>query len=135
MLASPAAMAVVAARIAQGRPVVPRVVAGQQVPPAAGGLTADEAEQLRTIMRAVVTEGGAGALADNPGREVMAKTGTAEYGQEDPPRTHAWMIAIQGDLAVAVFVEEGEFGSTTAGPVMDAFLTALVRSGWSGAAS
>ena len=32
------------------------------------------------------------------------------------------MIAVQGDLAVAVFVEEGELGSSTAGPLLEAFL-------------
>ncbi|MGO0578320.1 penicillin-binding transpeptidase domain-containing protein [Ornithinimicrobium panacihumi] len=56
---------------------------------------------------------------------VRGKSGTAEFGSEDPPRTHVWMIAIQGDLAVAVFVEEGDFGSTTAGPIMDDFLTSV----------
>jgi hypothetical protein len=33
------------------------------------------------------------------------------------------MVAAQGDLAVAVFVEEGESGSRTAGPVLEDFLT------------
>jgi hypothetical protein len=32
------------------------------------------------------------------------------------------MIAVHGDLAVAVFVEVGESGSGTAGPVLEAFL-------------
>ena len=32
-------------------------------------------------------------------------------------------VALQGDLAVAVFVEEGELGSTSGGPLMQAFLT------------
>ena len=36
--------------------------------------------------------------------------------------THAWMIATRGDLAVAVFVETGESGSQSAGPLMSAFL-------------
>ncbi len=34
------------------------------------------------------------------------------------------MIAAQGDLAVAVFVEEGASGSGTAGPILEAFLRA-----------
>ena len=34
------------------------------------------------------------------------------------------MIAAQGDLAVAVFVEAGESGSGTAGPILEAFLRA-----------
>ena len=36
--------------------------------------------------------------------------------------THAWMIAAQGDTAVAVFVDRGESGSGTAGPILEAFL-------------
>ena len=76
-------------------------------------------------MRAVVTEGTGGALTDVPGGEVSAKTGTAEYGVEDPPRSHAWIIGFQGDIAFAVFVEGGESGSWTAAPIAAAFLTAL----------
>ena len=38
--------------------------------------------------------------------------------------THAWMIATQGDLAVAVFVETGESGSQSAGPLLLRFLRA-----------
>lgn len=123
VLASPAAMAVVAAGIANGAPVVPRVIADQEVPAPQGSLTEAEAQDLRIMMRAVVTDAGAAMLEDNPGPDVLAKTGTAEFGTQDPPQTHVWMIAIQGDIAVAVFVQEGEFGSTTAGPIMDAFLT------------
>ena len=55
---------------------------------------------------------------------MIAKTGTAEYGNDEPRRTHAWMIAAQGDLAVAVFVQDGESGSQTAGPLLRAFLAA-----------
>jgi hypothetical protein len=32
------------------------------------------------------------------------------------------MIATQGDLAVAAFVEEGKSGSQTAGPILEEFL-------------
>ena len=75
-------------------------------------------------MRAVVTEGSADFLADLPGA-VGAKTGTAEYGEpadDGSLPTHTWMIAIRGDLAVSVFVETGESGSTTAGPLLEQFL-------------
>lgn len=92
--------------------------AGTDVEP----VTEEEAAMLREMMRAVVTEGGASMLQDIPGEPVIAKTGTAEFGTETPPRTHAWMVAVQGDLAVAVFVEEGEYGSTSGGPLMEAFL-------------
>jgi cell division protein FtsI/penicillin-binding protein 2 len=104
--------------------VVPRLLPDQQasdVDPAQP-LTQEEAAALRDMMRAVVTEGTGSFLADVPGDPVGAKTGTAEFGTDDPPSTHAWMIATQGDLAVAVFVEEGKSGSQTAGPILEEFL-------------
>ncbi|WP_449386045.1 penicillin-binding transpeptidase domain-containing protein [Cellulomonas soli] len=133
VLASPLGMATVAASVAAGHRVVPVLVhpaapAGDaaETPSAAAPatpLTAAEAESLRTLMRAVVTDGGATFLQDVPGEPVGAKTGTAQTGSGEEMHNHAWMIAVQGDLAVAVFVETGEFGSTTAGPLMEAFLS------------
>ena len=76
-------------------------------------------------MRAVVTEGGAGLLADVPGEPVMAKTGTAQYETDGQTLQHTWMIAIQGDLALAVLVTDGESGASTAGPLVRAFLTQI----------
>jgi hypothetical protein len=32
------------------------------------------------------------------------------------------MVAVQGDLAIAVFVENAESGSVTAGPLLEQFL-------------
>ena len=88
-------------------------------------MTAEEAAALREMMRAVVTDGGVQLLGSVPGEPVIAKTGTAEFGSDVPPRTHAWVVALQGDLAVALFIEEGELGSTSGGPVMKAFLDGL----------
>jgi cell division protein FtsI/penicillin-binding protein 2 len=124
VLASPMAMAAVAASVAEGRAVVPRLLPDLPAPEAAPAtpLTPEEAEALRDMMRAVVTEGTAGFLRDVPGPPVGAKTGTAEFGTGTPPDTHAWMIATQGDLAVAVFVEDGTSGSQTAGPILEGFL-------------
>ena len=72
----------------------------------------------------MVTEGSGRGLADLPGPPVLAKTGTAEFERNGKLLTHAWMIAAQGDLAVAVFVEEGASGSGTAGPLLEGFLRA-----------
>jgi len=127
--ASPLAMAAVAASVGAGATVRPTFLAQEAEPTVesdlptepAVPLTADEAAQLRDMMRAVVTEGGATFLQDVPG-EVAAKTGTAQYG--DGSTNHVWMIALRGDLAVAVFVETGEYGSTTAGPLLEQFLLA-----------
>jgi cell division protein FtsI/penicillin-binding protein 2 len=126
VLASPLAMAAVAASVQAGRAVLPHLIPSadaQQTPPEKP-LTAAEARQLRSLMRAVVTEGSGSILLDLPG-EVGAKTGTAEYGEpaaDGMLATHTWMIATQGDLAVAVFVETGVSGSGTAGPLLEAFL-------------
>ncbi|KQZ68777.1 penicillin-binding transpeptidase domain-containing protein [Nocardioides sp. Root151] len=125
VLASPMAMATVAASVRAGRTVLPRLITGHkvtQIEPEVP-LTAREADQLRELMRGVVTDGSGSFLAGLPG-EVMAKTGTAEYGTGEPLPTHTWMIASTKDLAVAVFVETGESGSATAGPLLTAFLQA-----------
>lgn len=87
-------------------------------------ITKEEAASLADMMRAVVTSGHAGFLAQVPGAPVGAKTGTAEFGNDDPPKTHAWIVATHGDLAVAVFVEDGGLGATTSGPLLKSFLTA-----------
>lgn len=126
VLASPLAMATVAASVAAGETVLPRLV-GEELPAGATGdavpVTGDEAAQLEAMMREAVDYGSASFLQGVPGEPVAAKTGTAEYGSGDEAGLHAWMIAIQGDLAVAVFVEQGESGSETAGPLLEAFLT------------
>ena len=122
--ASPLVMAAVAASVAGGRTVLPELVAGTDVEPKGKPLTDSEADALQDMMAAVVTQGSGRFLADQPGSPVLAKTGTAEYGDDSPLRTHAWMIAAQDDLdlAVAVFVNDGESGSRTAGPLLEEFL-------------
>lgn len=119
--ASPLAMAGVAASVAAGRTVVPHLVEGYAPPEPADPLTAAEADALRSMMAATVTEGTATALQ---GRLAGAKTGTAEFGGDTPPRTHAWLIGWSGqDLAVAVWIHDGTSGADTAAPVMQRFLT------------
>ena len=126
VLASPLVMATVAASVSRGAPVAPTLVEPTPTSSAVEQpVTTDEALQLSALMRAVVEDGSGRFLADLPGAPIGAKTGTAEYGTESPPRTHAWMIAIQGDLAVAVFVEDGAGGSRTAGPILESFLTQI----------
>ncbi len=121
--ASPLALAAVAASVQARRTVVPHLVTAARAEPAGEPLTEGEAEQLAGMMRRVVTEGSArSVLGDLTGPPVIAKTGTAEYGDADPRKTHAWMIAAQGDLAVAVFVADGDSGSRTAGPLLAEFM-------------
>ncbi|UKA62852.1 penicillin-binding transpeptidase domain-containing protein [Arthrobacter sp. FW306-04-A] len=148
VLLSPLAAAIMAASVARGAPVSPQLVLnpGSGSPSAGATTTASgspssaatptasaasdkpvtpaEAAALGDMMRAVVTSGHAGFLASVPGAPVGAKTGTAEFGKDNPPKTHAWIVAVHGDLAVAVFVEDGGLGATTSGPLLKSFLTA-----------
>lgn len=122
VLSSPLGMATVAASVGKGSTVVPWLVTSRtQKAEVKEPLTTSEAKQLRQMMREVVVSG-TGTVLGDLGPAVMAKTGTAEYSTGDGLGTHAWMIAIDGDLAVAVLVEDGASGSHTAGPLMHAFL-------------
>ncbi len=135
-LVSPLSMARLTASVAAGELVTPRLVSTEDLPEdgATAGpgpeepLTAEEAEQLRTMMRAVVSSGHLGVLQELEPDSAIGKTGTAEFGDEDPPRTHSWVIAEHEDLAVAVFVEDGDLGSVTGGPLMRDFLAAASAS-------
>ncbi|KLU09966.1 hypothetical protein ABL57_09425 [Kocuria sp. SM24M-10] len=131
-LVSPLAMANLKASVAAGELVTPRLVTTEGLlddaattgPGPAEPLTGPEAEQLRTMMRAVVSSGHLEVLQELEPDTAIGKTGTAEFGDEDPPRTHSWVIAEHEDLAVAVFVEDGGLGSITGGPLMRDFLAA-----------
>ena len=127
-LVSPLALAVMAGSVARGAYVPPALVTD----PAPDGadrspqqLDSGVVDQLRTLMGRVVTDGTATVLRGTPGGTVRGKTGTAEFGNENPPKTHAWFIGYQGDLAFAVLVEEGRSGGEVAAPVAKAFLTDL----------
>ncbi len=115
--ASPMAMAGVAASVASGKTVLPWLVASKKPTSTAAPLTAPEATQLQTMMKAVVTDGSGKVLT---GLMQGAKTGTAEYGRAVPPRTHAWMISWNQNHAVAAMVNDGASGSGTAAPLIKA---------------
>lgn len=129
VLASPMAMATVVASVQAGETVVPWLVKDYRDGPPEGvkPLTGGEASALRSMLRAVVTDGSGRGLLDVPGPELIAKTGTAEFERDGTVLTHAWMVAAGSDLAVAVYVDEGESGSRTAGPLLEAFLRAARR--------
>jgi cell division protein FtsI/penicillin-binding protein 2 len=123
VLASPLAVAVSAAAVAHGRMRPPRLLMAR--PAGEPGPALPQAAELRALMRGVVTEGTATSLQDVPGEPVSGKTGTAEFGTEVPPRTHAWFAGFSGDLAFAVLVEDGGFGGAVAAPVAEELLRAL----------
>lgn len=124
---SPLAMAGATAAVARGHWEQPKLVldpAPGQPAPAGSALKAESVAALKTMMRAVVTAGTAKALADVPGQPVYGKTGTAEY-DNNPAHTHAWFVGWQGDVAFAVFVEQGGSSTDSAVPISERFLRAL----------
>jgi cell division protein FtsI/penicillin-binding protein 2 len=125
-LTSPLSMALVAATVQSGQ-FRPPVLLPDQPPadtPAIPALDGRVADTLRSLMTRTVQEGTASALRASA-TPVAAKTGTAEFGTEVPPRTHAWIIGYRGELAFAVLLEDGGAGSADAGPVAAAFLAGV----------
>lgn len=91
-------------------------------------LSAANAQNMRTMMQEVVQSGTA-VNAQIPGVEVGGKTGTAEWASQ--ANAHAWFTgyAILGDkkVAVAVIVEEGGYGGSTAAPIARTVLQAAIE--------
>ncbi|WP_166821035.1 penicillin-binding transpeptidase domain-containing protein [Brevibacterium limosum] len=137
---SPLAVATMAASVEAGETISPQLILGDALEGANSGdanaaddgatrdadpLDADAAKEIADMMRKAVTAGTATDLKDVPGDPVHGKTGTAEYGNDTPPRTHSWFAGFQDDLAVAVLVEDGGFGAEAAVPVAHEFFTAV----------
>ncbi len=136
VLASPFAVAAAAASVGRGDRVSPVLVLNPEARQDSGdgetkssssadgtpALSADEAKQLQSILRANVAGGSEDleVLGYVSGKPVMAAAGTAGTGGAKPD--HAWVAAIQGDLAVAVFLPGS---SADAVSVTAAFLEAL----------
>lgn len=124
--ASPVHMASVAAAVASGVWRSPQVVVEPapvsiaEATPLSDAVVAD----LQSMMRAVVTSGTGGAAA-GAGSDISGKTGSAEFGDDDPPQTHAWFIGYRDGLAFAVMVEGGGAGGGVAAPIAAAFLADL----------
>ncbi|MFD0803240.1 penicillin-binding transpeptidase domain-containing protein, partial [Streptomonospora algeriensis] len=86
----------------------------------------DNAQHLRDMTRAVVTQGTAedvGFTGEVHGKSGTAEYGTAEEGEELP--AHGWFVGYEGDVALAEIVEDGDSGSGAAAPLAKAFLDAL----------
>jgi cell division protein FtsI/penicillin-binding protein 2 len=124
VLASPFGMALVAATVAHAAPVVPELIRGRPTAVTAAASAPDPAvlAQVRTMMRAVVTEGTATKL--NGLGEVYGKTGTAEFDLDGRRGAHGWFAGFRGDVAFAVLVVDGG-SSTPAVEVAGRFLSAI----------
>jgi cell division protein FtsI/penicillin-binding protein 2 len=125
---SPLQLATVAATADTGQWRPPTLVLQPNTPtpapPLPPALARNVLAALHTMMTEVVTSG-TGTSAEVPGQNIAGKTGTAEFGNANPPTTHAWFIGYRGDLAFAVLVEGGGIGGQTAAPIAKTFLAAL----------
>ncbi|MET9497230.1 penicillin-binding transpeptidase domain-containing protein [Streptomyces sp. NPDC006552] len=120
--ANPLIMASVTATAASGTFHQPVIVRGGEDTTRTTALPAPVVAQLRSMMRATVTEGTAHVLADLPGG-IGAKTGTAEVSEGEP--NNGWLVARRGNVAVACVVEQGVTGGGSAGPVLHSLLSAV----------
>jgi cell division protein FtsI/penicillin-binding protein 2 len=121
---SPLDMASVAATVDNGRFHQPVLLPGQKPLATATPLNSHVDSELKTLMLDTVSKGTAKSLRGlSPA--VGAKTGTAEPGDQGP--NNSWMIAYQGDIAVACVVQGGNFGDESAGPAVAALFNAAAR--------
>lgn len=119
--ASPLHLATVAAAVADGTWRAPRLLLDVEPGPTRP-LPVGSAATLRTLMRAVVTEG-TGTAAEVDGPPIHGKTGSSQTG--DPDVTHAWFAGFRGPIAFAVLVEGGGSGGEVAAPVAARLLEGL----------
>jgi len=95
----------------------------QQAAAGAQPLDSGRLAALRTMMRRVVTSGTAAGAHLPAG--TLGKTGTAEFGADNPPQTHAWFVGYRRNVAFAMLVEGGGVGGRVAAPLAAAFLRLL----------
>jgi transpeptidase family protein len=118
LTASPLAMASVAATVDSGQFRQPVLVTGTATA-SASPLPASTDQQLKDMMRDVVTEGTADGIGLGP--DVYAKTGTADVQGQDQP--NSWMVAFSPgqDVAIAALVVNAGYGAQAAGPEVKTF--------------
>jgi cell division protein FtsI/penicillin-binding protein 2 len=128
VLASPLHMATVASAVMDGTWEAPTLLPDHpaESPPQPVTLDPPVRETLAGLMTRVVTEG-SGTRAAVPSVAIAGKTGTAEFGEGDPPPTHAWFIGFREDvdMAVAIVIEDGGVGGRDAAPVAGRIFTGL----------
>lgn len=101
------ALASAAASVGRGASIRPNVFAEAEFPEVGDGITSDEAEAARLVMRTAVESGPLRSLDDLPGAKVLA-AGDARL----------WTVALHGDLAVAVYDPDG----TRSAALLESFL-------------
>lgn len=140
VLVSPLQLALMTARIASGRDLVPSMLFGKPKPlgPALP-FTPEQLGVTRDGMFNVVNGSGTGAASRLPveGIKMSGKTGTAQVrrliarggGGDWAGRDHSWFICFAPSeaprYAMAVLVEHGGFGASAAAPIAKDVMTCL----------
>ena len=129
LLATPLQMARLAGALGTGFLVRPRLRSDSPVERTPVQFSVRDLEIVKQGMRMVV-EGGTGKRAgEGVAVDVAGKTGTAEVGSGAMRRKNAWFIAYapaeRPTVAIAMVVENGESGGTTAAPRVNAVLKAI----------
>lgn len=134
LLMTPAHLALIVAAIANdGLAVKPRLAADDPPQALTRLMSAADARELARMMRLVVTEGTARGI-DEPGLAIAGKTGTAQNPNGQP---HSWFVGFapadrrmpEKTLAIAVLVEQGGYGSSSAAPLARDLLLQAQQSG------
>ena len=131
LLVTPLQMARAVAAIGTGRLVVPVMRAGERGASAGTGFSGEALDAVRAAMRKSVENGTGRKGAEGVDAYVIGKTGMAEVGSLSNRRKNAWFIAYAvsrgGDrsVALAIVVENGESGGSTAAPKAGAILRSV----------
>ncbi|MGH4119388.1 peptidoglycan D,D-transpeptidase FtsI family protein [Clostridium sp.] len=95
-------------------------------------MSKDNADIMKDLMKGVVTEG-TGTSVAIPGIEIGGKTGTADHNDSTGKamKAHSWFIGFapydNPQIAIAVIVEEGGFGSGKAAVITKALISAYLK--------
>ena len=120
LLASPLQMARLTAAIATGFVVRPRLNLDLPISRRKLGFSGRHLAVVREGMRMVVDGGTGRRGGEGVAAKVCGKTGTAEIGRGETRRKNTWFIAyapeVSPKVALAIVVENGESGGSTAAP-------------------
>ncbi len=126
LLVSPLQMACVAGALGTGYLVTPHLKLGLPVEKKQLPFPLAHLKSIREGMRLVVTSGTGKRAGEGVDAYLIGKTGTAELGRGATRRKNTWFIAYaeKGNqkIALALIIENGESGGTTAAPRAGAIL-------------
>ncbi|MBS2964905.1 hypothetical protein KGA66_17740 [Actinocrinis puniceicyclus] len=117
IVASPLAMASVAATVGTGSFHQPYLVSGV-TKVTANALPSGIDANLKTLMHAVVLNGTAAGVFSGITGPLYAKTGTAETDANKDGKPNAWLVVYDPylDIAIGTVVQDSGYGSVYAGP-------------------